>query len=539
MSEGRFQIPTPVNEPVKTYAKGTPERDRVVATIARFEKETLSIPVLAGTEEIRKGATVDVVMPHAHRHVIGKVEQSTALDVQKAIDGSMSVAKAWARVPFEERAAIFLRAADLLAGPWRERINAAAMLGQGKTVHQSEIDAVCELVDFLKFNVHYAEKLYAEQPISSPGMWNRAEYRPLEGFVLAVTPFNFLSIGVNLAMVPALLGNVVLWKPANTAAFGSWLCMQMLREAGLPDGVISFIPGDGATQGDVCLKSPHLAGINFTGSTKTFRHLWRSVGERIDSYRTYPRLVGETGGKDFIIAHSSADVASLVTAIVRGGFEYQGQKCSAASRVYVPKSLWPQVKEQLIATIGTIRVGDVRDFSNFMGAVIDRPAFDRIKGYLELAKSTGNVLTGGTADDKDGFFVQPTLVEVNDPKHRMMQEEIFGPVVTAWVYDDAKYNETLDIIDQTSPYALTGAVFSRDRHAVLEAHSRLQQAAGNFYINDKPTGAVVGQQPFGGARASGTNDKAGALWNLIRWTSPRTIKETFVPPTDYRYPYMD
>ena len=532
-------VPTPINEPVKSYAPGTPERTRVTDTIKRLEKEVLEIPVLAGSSEIRSGKTVDVTMPHAHKHVIGKVVQSTAADVDKAIEGSLRVGKEWARVPFEERAAIFLRAADLLSGPWRERINAAALMGQGKTVHQSEIDAVCELVDFLKFNVHFAERMYKEQPISVPGMWNRLEYRPLEGFVLAVTPFNFLSIGVNLAAVPALLGNVVLWKPANTASYGSWLCMEMLREAGLPDGVISFIPGDGPTQGDACLKSPHLAGINFTGSTKTFRSLWRGVAERIDSYRTYPRLVGETGGMDFIVAHSSADVPSLVTAIVRGGFEYQGQKCSAASRVYVPKSLWPRVRDELVATIGTIKMGDVRDFSNFMGAVIDRPAFDRIKGYLDVAKSTGNVLAGGTADDREGFFVSPTLVEVSDPKHRLMQEEIFGPVVTTYVYDDAKYNEILDTIDQTSPYALTGAVFARDRSAVLEAHNRLRQAAGNFYINDKPTGAVVGQQPFGGARASGTNDKAGALWNLIRWASPRTIKETFVPPTNYRYPFME
>ncbi|MBK8172364.1 MAG: L-glutamate gamma-semialdehyde dehydrogenase [Sandaracinaceae bacterium] len=538
MPDGLYQIPTPVNEPVKTYAPSTPERARVVETIARFEKETLEIPVLAGSEEIYTGTKVPVVMPHAHKHVIANVVQSTTADVEKAIAGSLRVAKEWARVPFEERAAIFLRAADLLAGPWRERINAAAMLGQSKTVHQSEIDAVCELVDFLKFNVHFAQRLHAEQPISAPGMWNRSEYRPLEGFVLAVTPFNFLSIGVNLAAVPALLGNVVLWKPSNTAAFGSWLCLQMLREAGLPDGVISFIPGDGATQGDACLKSPHLAGINFTGSTRTFRHLWKGVAERLDTYRSFPRLVGETGGKDFIVAHSSADATALATATVRGGFEYQGQKCSAASRIYVPKSLWPRVRDEAVAMISTIRVGDVRDFSNFMGAVIDRPAFDRIKGYLELAKTTGKVLAGGTADDKEGFFVKPTLVEVADPKHRMMQEEIFGPVVTAWVYEDARYNETLDLIDETSPYALTGAVFARDRHAVLEAHSRLSQAAGNFYINDKPTGAVVGQQPFGGGRASGTNDKAGSLWNLIRWASPRTIKETFVPPTDYRYPYM-
>jgi 1-pyrroline-5-carboxylate dehydrogenase len=538
MSDGTYRYPTPLNETVKSYAPGSPERAELVAALEACAAEHVDIPAVIGGEHIRSGVTTSVVMPHAHGHELARVHHASGAHVTQAIERGLAAQRGWAALPFAERAAVFLRAAELLAGPWRQRMNAACMLGQSKTAHQSEIDAVCELVDFFRFNVDYARRLHEEQPLSPPGTWNRAEYRPLEGFVLAITPFNFSSIGVNLACAPALLGNVVLWKPAHTAALAAWRAMELLREAGLPDGVISLIPGDGPEQGTAALASPYLAGIHFTGSTRTFRALWRSVGENLEHYRSFPRLVGETGGKDFLIAHPSADLPSLATAILRGGYEYQGQKCSALSRVYVPRSLWPALRTRLVEGLAAMKMGDVRDFSNFLGAVIDRPAFERIRGYTELARTTGNVLYGATCDDREGYFVTPTLVEVTDPHHRLMEEEIFGPVVTAYVYDDARYSDTLALIDATSPYALTGAVFARDRAAIEEAHRALRQAAGNFYVNDKPTGAVVGQQPFGGARASGTNDKAGAMWNLLRWTSPRTIKETFVPPVDVRYPFM-
>jgi 1-pyrroline-5-carboxylate dehydrogenase len=477
-------------------------------------------------------------MPHAHREVIGTLHQARAEDVQRAIDGAMRAAPGWAATPFTDRAAIFLRAADLISGPYRARVNAACMLGQGKTAHQSEIDAVCELVDFFRFNVWYAQRIMREQPRSAAGTWNRSDYRPLEGFVLAITPFNFLAIAANLPTAPAIMGNVVLWKPANVTAVGAWHVLRILREAGLPDGVISFLPGEGPTQGKVALDSEHLAGIHFTGSTKTFKSLWQGAAERLDRYRAFPRIVGETGGKDFLVMHPSADPRATAVAVLRGGYEYQGQKCSALSRLYVPKSRWPDVRDHVLAELREMKVGDVRDFSNFMGAVIDERAFQKIEGYLTVAQKTAKVLHGGTADGATGWFVQPTLVEVDDPKHRLMQEEIFGPVVTAYVYDDAKWSGTLDLVASTSPYALTGAVFSNDRAATRQAEERLRFAAGNFYINDKPTGAVVSQQPFGGGRASGTNDKAGSLWNLTRWVSPRSIKETFAPPTDWRYPYM-
>ncbi len=539
MAEGYgSKVPTPRNEPVLGFAPGSPERHTLTEALDRAAAEKIEIPTVAGGREVRTGDVTRVAMPHDHGHVLAEVHQARREDVGAAIEGALRVAPAWAAMPFEQRAAIFLRAAELLAGPWRMRINAASMLCQSKTAHQAEIDAACELIDFLRFNVSYAERLMHEQPISPPGVWNRVDYRPLEGFVLAVTPFNFLSIAVNLPTAPALLGNVVLWKPANQTTPAAWLTLQMLREAGLPDGVISFLPGDGPTQGEAALDSEHLAGIHFTGSTRTFHALWRGVGERLDRYRTLPRIVGETGGKDFILVHESADVDAVATAIVRGGFEYQGQKCSAASRIYLPRSLWNRVSEKVVADLGHVKVGDVRDFSSFMGAVIDQRSFDKIDGYLKLARDSARVLAGGTSDRSKGFFIEPTFVEVDDPKHRLMQEEIFGPVVTAFVYDDKKWSETLDLVDSTSPYALTGGVFSRDRAAVMEAQRRLRNAAGNFYVNDKPTGAVVGQQPFGGARASGTNDKAGSLWNLIRWTSPRAIKETFVPPTDWRYPFL-
>ncbi len=486
------------------------------------------------------GDVVEVRMPHSHGERLATVHQARAEDVERAIDGAMRAAPSWASTPFADRAAIFLKAADLLAGPWRARINAACMLGQSKTCHQSEIDAACELIDFFRFNVAFAERIYAEQPGSPSGQWNRLDYRPLEGFVLAVTPFNFLSIAANLPTAPALMGNVVLWKPANVTTVGAWHLLELLKEAGLPPGVISFLPGAGPEQGRAALDSKDLAGIHFTGSTGTFRALWKGVAERLDTYRGFPRIVGETGGKDFIVAHASADVAALATAIVRGGYEYQGQKCSAVSRVYVPKSIWAGgLRERLADQIGALPIGDPRDFSTFVCAVIDERAFRKIEGYQSVARESAEIVAGGTADRSKGWFITPTLVVVDDPKHRLMQEEIFGPLVTVYVYEDSRWSDMLAVVDETSPYALTGAVFARDRTAVSHAAERLRNAAGNFYVNDKPTGAVVGQQPFGGARASGTNDKAGSPWNLVRWTSPRSIKETMVPPTAWSYPYME
>jgi 1-pyrroline-5-carboxylate dehydrogenase len=532
-------VPSPVNEPVDTHAPGTPARARLEAALHTLSSAPiLEIPTWIDGRPVHTGRLLDVPVPHRHRQLLARAHEAGEVEVEAAIAGALRAAEDWARTPFELRAAIFLRAAELLAGPHRARVNAACMLGQSKTPHQSEIDAVCELVDFFRFNVAFLRALYDEQPLSPAGQWNRSDLRPLEGFVLAITPFNFLSIAANLPAAPALCGNVVLWKPSTTSLFGCWHVLDVLREAGLPDGVIQLVPGDGPLQGRVALASPHLAGIHFTGSTATFRALWRGVAENLDRYRAFPRLVGETGGKDFIVAHPSADPAALATAIVRGGFEYQGQKCSAASRIYVPRSLWPEVRDRAVADTASLRVGDVADFTTFCGAVIDARAHARIRGYQELATQSARVLVGGGGDATEGFFVEPTLVEVDDPKHRLMQEEIFGPVVTCFVYDDARWDETLALVDGTSPYALTGAVFARDRAAVAHATRALRQAAGNFYVNDKPTGAVVGQQPFGGGRASGTNDKAGSPHNLTRWLSPRSIKETFVSPIGYRYPYM-
>jgi len=533
-------IPTPVNEPVLGYAPGSPERSELKSALEAVAAEQVEIPVVAGGEEIRTGETVDVVMPHAHRHVLAKAHVAKREHVQKAIDASQKVAKSWAETPFEDRAAIFLRAADMLTGTWRQKVNAVCMLGQSKTAHQSEIDAVCELADFWRFNVAFAERIHADQPLSVRGQWNRMDHRPLEGFVLAVSPFNFLSICANLPTAPILMGNVALWKPADTSLRGCWTMMELLREAGLPDGVLNFIPGPGPEQGAAALDSEHLAGIHFTGSTKTFHTLWKGVAERLETYRAYPRVVGETGGKDFIVAHPSADPIQLATAISRGAFEFQGQKCSAVSRVYIPKSLWKTVSERVAADMAEMKVGDVRDFSNFCGAVIDERAYDKITGYIGVAKETAEIVAGGHADKSEGWFVHPTLVKVDDPKHRLMREEIFGPVCTAYVYDDATpWSEVLQTVDSTSPYGLTGAVFSRDREAVREALVGLRQAAGNFYVNDKPTGAVVCQQPFGGGRQSGTNDKAGFHYNLLRWVSPRSIKENLLPPTDWRYSFLD
>src|SRR5437588_3364601 len=542
-AHGTFRVPEPYNEPVRSYAPGTPEREELRVRLTELESKQLELPLVIGGEEVRTDDTFEAVEPHNRSHVLATVHKGGAKEVERAIAVSAEAWADWSRTPWEERATVFLRAAELLAGPWRQTLNAATMLGQSKTAHQAEIDAACELVDFWRFNVKYMTRIYAEQPVSSPGVWNRLEYRPLEGFVFAVTPFNFTAIGGNLPTSVALMGNTVVWKPASTAAYSAWWLMKLYEEAGLPPGVINLVYGNGGEVGDPALASPDLAGIHFTGSTNVFNGMWKTVGENIaDSrYRNYPRIVGETGGKDFIVAHPSADVESLATAIVRGSFEYQGQKCSAASRVFAPSNLWPELREPLVEEVRTLRMGDVGDFSNFMGAVIDKNSFETQKAAIDEAGASNgkaSVLVGGGYDDSEGWFVEPTVIETSDPDFRTMREELFGPVVTAFVYDEKRYEETLDLVDRGAPYGLTGAVFSRDRAAVDMARDRLRYAAGNFYVNDKPTGAVVGQQPFGGARSSGTNDKAGSMWNLIRWVSPRTIKETFVPPTDYRYPFL-
>jgi 1-pyrroline-5-carboxylate dehydrogenase len=537
---GIFRPPTPANEPVRSYAPGTPEREELRVRLTQMERERISIPMVIGGKEISTDETVQAVMPHRKEHVLADVAKGGPEHVQMAIDAAREAHADWSRLPWEERAAVFLRAAELLAGPYRSTLVAATMLNQSKTAHQAEIDAAAELIDFWRFNVEFMYRLYSEQPVSSPGVWNRMEYRPLEGFVFAVSPFNFTAIGGNLSGSPALMGNTVVWKPASTAALSAHYTLQILREAGLPDGVINVVYGSGATIGDAALSSPELAGIHFTGSTPVFQSMWKTVGDSIARYRNYPRIVGETGGKDFIVAHPTADVAEVATAIVRGSFEYQGQKCSAASRVYAPKSMWPELRERLEAQVAELRMGDVADFSNFMGAVIDKGSFATQKEAIEEARASekAEIVVGGEYDDSEGFFVAPTVIQTEDPGYRTMQEELFGPVVTTYVYDDKRWSDTLELVDSTAPYGLTGAVFADDRFAVEEAHRKLRYAAGNFYVNDKPTGAVVGQQPFGGSRASGTNDKAGSMWNLIRWVSPRTVKETFVPPTDYRYPFM-
>lgn len=539
MSDGQFRVPTPINEPVTAFEPGSSAREKLDAALAQVASEHLDMGAVIDGEIVRSGDTENVVMPHDHAHVLGVVHNTTAGDTQRAIDGALTVAPAWRAMPYAERAAIFLRAAALLEGPWRMRINAACMLGQSKTCHQAEIDAACELIDFFRFNALFGQRILAEQPISPRGYWNRSDYRPLEGFVFAVTPFNFLSIAVNLPAAPALMGNVVLWKPSTTGMVGAWHCLQLLKEAGLPDGVIQLVPGDGKTQGDVALASEHLAGIHFTGSTATFKHLWKSVGQGIDRYRSFPRVVGETGGKDFILFHPSVNLDEAATAIVRGAFEYQGQKCSAASRVYIPKSIYGQLETRVCDMMGELTMGDVRDYSNFLGAVIDKRAFDKISGYQQLGKDTADVRKGGSANEDKGYFIEPTFVRVDDAKHRLMSEEIFGPLVTAYVFEDSAFEDMFDTIDSTSPYALTGAVFAKDRGVIHRASEALRFSAGNFYINDKPTGAVVGQQPFGGARGSGTNDKAGAMWNLMRWTSPRSIKENQSPPRDWRYTFLN
>jgi 1-pyrroline-5-carboxylate dehydrogenase len=540
-AHGIFRPPAVVNEPVRSYAPGTPERRELQERLRRMSSERIDLPSVIGGEDVLTGDTVPAVMPHSREHVLGDIHQGDESHVEAAIKAAGEAWHDWSRTPWEERAAVFLRAAELLAGPWRQTVNAATMLGQSKTAHQAEIDAACELTDFWRFNVTFMTRIYEEQPESSPGVWNRLEYRPLEGFVFAVTPFNFTAIGGNLPASAALMGNTVVWKPAGTAALSAHYVMRLLQEAGLPDGVINLVHGPGARIGNAALTSPELAGVHFTGSTPVFQSMWKTIGDNIARFRNYPRIVGETGGKDFIVAHPSADVDAVATAIVRGSFEYQGQKCSAASRVYAPSNLWPELQERLADQVAELSMGDVSDFSNFMGAVIDGGSFRTQKEAIDEARASGDarVLVGGDYDDSEGFFVRPTVIETRDPHFRLMRDELFGPVVTAFVYPEGEYEQTLGLVDETAPYGLTGAVFARDRDAIQLASDRLEYAAGNFYVNDKPTGAVVGQQPFGGARASGTNDKAGSMWNLIRWVSPRTVKETFVPPTDYRYPFLE
>ena len=540
MLDAVVSVPPPRNEPVLDYAPGSPERLRLKAALAKVASEVVEIPCVIGGERVTTGKMIEVVMPHRHRHVIARVHCADAALAERAVNAALDARREWATMRWEARAAVFLRAAELLAGPWRARINAATMHGQSKTAHQAEIDAACELIDFWRFGAAQAQALYGMQPISSPGTWNMMELRPLEGFVVALTPFNFTAIAGNLPTVPALMGNSVVWKPAETQMLAAWETFQLLEEAGLPPGVINFLPGSGSALMPPLLDHPELGGLHFTGSTEVFRSLWRRISANLDRYRSYPRIVGETGGKDFILAHPSADPRAVATAIIRGGFEYQGQKCSAASRVYLARSVWDAMKDELISTTESLKQGDVSNFSNFLGAVIKKAAFDRHAAAIAEARATTGmtVLAGGATDASEGYFVRPTLLATEDPSVRLMRDELFGPIVTLHVYPDHAWSEVLPLVDRTSPYALTGAVFARDRSAIVEATSALRNAAGNFYINDKPTGAVVGQQPFGGARASGTDDKAGSALNLLRFAAPRAIKETFVPATDYRYPFL-
>jgi 1-pyrroline-5-carboxylate dehydrogenase len=540
MTHGAFHVPTPINEPVKAFAPGSPEKKSLKAELARMAGETIDIPLIIGGEEIRTGDTETVACPHDHSKKLGVVHRGKKEHVVRAIEAADKAKLEWSRLPWSERAAIFLRVGELLATTWRDKLNASTMLGQSKTVHQAEIDAACEAIDFMRFNVHYAERLYGEQPQSSPGMWNRMEHRPLDGFVLAISPFNFTSIAANLATAPAMVGNTVVWKPASTSILSNYWLMKLYQAAGLPPGVINFVPASGATVGDVAFADRRMAGVHFTGSTGVFNGIWSTVGQNVSRYGQYPRLVGETGGKDFVFVHASAEPRAVAVALVRGSFEYQGQKCSAASRAYVPKSLWPKVRDEMGAMLGEVKVGDTSDFTNFMGAVIDKKSFTGLKGFIDGARNTkdARIVFGGECNDSKGWFIQPTVIEALDPRYTTMCTELFGPVLTLHAYDDARYAETLELCATTSDYALTGAIFANDRFAVTRAFEALRFAAGNFYVNDKPTGAVVGQQPFGGSRASGTNDKAGSILNLLRWISPRSIKETFVPPTDWRYPFL-
>lgn len=535
-----FNIPIPKNEPVLQYGPGSPEKKALKLKLEELKNKQIEIPVHIGGKDIFTGKLGDCRCPHDHQHLLGHYHQAGEAEVQRAIDAALAVRPRWAAMPIEARASIFIKAAEMLSGPWRATLNAATMLNASKTVYQAEIDSACELIDFFRINPFYMQKIYKQQPNSSSGCWNYVEQRPLEGFVFAVTPFNFASIAGNLPTAPAMMGNVVLWKPASSTVYIAHFIMQLLKAAGLPDGVINLVPGPGSAIGDPVLNSPDLSGIHFTGSTPTFRKMWQTTGEGVRKYKTWPRIVGETGGKDFVFAHASANLDALTVALVRGAFEYQGQKCSAASRAYIPESLWPELRTRLIRMIGEIKMGSPEDFTNFMCAVIDRHAFDSIKGYIDFARNSeaAEILTGGGCDDSVGYFIEPTVILTTNPKFKTMEEEIFGPVLTVFVYSDEAYEQTLHLCDETSPYALTGAVFAIDRCAIALANDVLQNAAGNFYINDKPTGAVVGQQPFGGSRASGTNDKAGSMLNLQRWVSPRTIKENFIPPTDFSYLHM-
>lgn len=542
MANAKFNLNLPANETIKSYRPGTAERRLIKAKLSELRNQQREIPLIIGGKEIKTGNTGKCILPHDHGTVIGIYHKAGKKEIQMAIEASRKASREWTTMEWHERASIFLKAAELLSSSWRPLLNASTMLSQSKNVFQAEIDAACELIDFLRFNPYYAMQIYENQPpISSVGTWNRLEYRPLEGFIFASTPFNFTSIAANLAAAPAIMGNVVLWKPASNAVYAAYLIMKLFEEAGIPDGVINFVPGQGEEIGPVIINSPGLAGIHFTGSTHTFQNIWQSVGNNIHNYRSYPRIVGETGGKDFVFAHNDTDIEELGTALIRGAFEYQGQKCSAASRAYIPRSIWPELREFILSELKTVRMGDVEDFGNFVNAVIDKPAFDKIAQYIEYMKTNNetNILGGGNYDSSTGYFIEPTVAVTTNPHSRTMEEEIFGPILTVYLYDDTAFEETLHLCDTTSPYGLTGSIFSRNREAITIAEKILVNAAGNFYINDKPSGAAVGQQPFGGSRASGTDDKAGSILNMIRWVTPRTIKETFTPPTDYRYPFME
>ena len=539
MPKGVYPIPYPTNEPVLSYAPGSPERKALQAAVREMRSEEIDVPMYIGGEEVRTDDKKRMAPPYDHAHTLGHFNAGKKEHVSDAIAAALAAKSAWVNLGWEHRASIFLKAADLLAGPYRAKLNAATMLAQSKNAYQAEIDAACELIDFLRFNVFYMQEIYAQQPESSPGVWNRLEYRPLEGFVFALTPFNFTAIAGNLPSCMAMMGNVVVWKPAESQIYSARVIMDLFKEAGVPDGVINLVYAPGRDTGDVIFNHPDFAGLHFTGSTGVFQSLWKTIGENIATYKTYPKIVGETGGKDFIVAHPSSNPAQVATAITRGAFEFQGQKCSAASRVYIPNNIWEDVKEKLVQDLSEIKMGSPEDYTNFVNAVIDEKAFDKIAAYIDQAKEEGkNIISGGNYDKSEGYFIEPTVIHTDDPKSTTMCEEIFGPVVTIYVYDENKWEETLHLVDETSPYALTGAIFSQDRYAIEQATKLLVNAAGNFYINDKPTGAVVGQQPFGGARGSGTNDKAGSYMNLLRWVSPRTIKENFNPPTDYKYPFL-
>jgi 1-pyrroline-5-carboxylate dehydrogenase len=541
MPKGIYNIPHPQNEPVMGYAPGSKERQQLQAAYHQMKNQApIDVPMYIGNKEVRTDKKIAMSPPHDHQQILGHFNRGTAEHVQQAIDAALAAKTKWAELPWEQRASIFLKAADLLAGPFRARMNAATMLAQSKNAYQAEIDAACELIDFLRFNVAYMQQIYRDQPGSNPGVWNRMEYRPLEGFVFALTPFNFTSIAANLCAAPALMGNTVVWKPADSQVYSAQIIMEIFKAAGLPDGVVNMVTVSGQLAGEVIFSHKDFAGLHFTGSTGVFKSLWKTIGSNIDLYRSYPRVVGETGGKDFVVAHHTANAAEVATALTRGAFEYQGQKCSAASRAYIPDNIWPEVKKQVIADLASFKMGSPEDFGNFINAVIDKRAFDKISEYIDYAKSQSDaeIIAGGKYDGSKGYFIEPTVIVTSNPKFRTICEEIFGPVLTIHVYKKDEFEETLKLVDSTSEYALTGSILAGDRYAIELATKMLSNAAGNFYINDKPTGAVVGQQPFGGARGSGTNDKAGSYLNLIRWVSPRTIKETFVPPTDYRYPFL-